>query len=161
VAGDPTSVAVLWSFGAYRTAFAGILAGPSLVIRPVRDGCVARGECTLSTVLDHSAAVLANPFVGIVLGLAIAAAFLWISRSSMRMVRPGAAEAGVALAAVSLFARLAVATLMLWGYKSIAPVGFKPFALAFAGGFLVLYTVELVRYAGLQKYRRPTAAVRE
>ncbi|MDZ4169797.1 MAG: hypothetical protein U1E26_09095 [Coriobacteriia bacterium] len=85
----------------------------------------------------------------------MAAVFLWASRASMRMVRPGAETAGIALAALSLFARLAVATVLLWAYKQAAPTGFRPFALAFAGGFLVLYTVELVRYARLTKVRRP------
>jgi len=70
-------------------------------------------------------------------------------------MRPDDASTGLALVAVSLFARLGAATAVLWAYKYIAPSGFKPFALSFAGGFLVLYTIELVRYAGLQKHRRP------
>ncbi len=123
--------------------------------------CRARGEGTLSTLLAHSTAALENPFVGVALGVVLAAVFLLLSRLSMRMVRPGAAEAGVAFAALSLFVRLAAATAILWGYKSFAPAGFRPFAFAFAGGFLVLYTVELVRYAGLHRYRRPAAAARE
>lgn len=126
-----------------------------------RRGEFVRGDRTLSTLLAHITATLSNAFVGIALGLVLAAVFLWMSRSSMTMIRPGRAEAGVALAALSLFGRLAAATLLLWGYKALVPSGFKPFALAFAGGFLVMYTVELVRYAGLQRYRRPTAAVRE
>jgi hypothetical protein len=49
-------------------------------------------------------------------------------------------------------------TLALWLYKRYVPSGFKPFAFTLAGGFLVLYTVELVRYAGLRRYRRPHGA---
>ncbi len=123
--------------------------------------CRTGGEGTLSTSVAHSAVTLDNPLVGVVLGVLLAAVFLVASRLSMQLVRPGAAESGMALAAVSLFVRLAAATGILWAYKRFAPSGFKPFALAFAGGFLILYTVELVRYAGLHRYRRPTAAVRE
>jgi zinc transporter ZupT len=72
-------------------------------------------------------------------------------------MRPDNASAGLAIAAVSLFARLILATAALWAYKFFAPSGFKPFALCLAGGFLVLYTFEVVRYAGLHKLRRPAA----
>jgi hypothetical protein len=63
----------------------------------------------------------------------------------------------VALAALSLFARLVVVTAVLWAYKTFVPSGFKPFALSLAGGFVVLYTVELVRYGRVLK-RRPDGA---
>jgi len=56
-----------------------------------------------------------------------------------------------------LLARLVAATVALWAYKNAAPSGFKPFAFALAGGFLVMYTFELVRYAGLHRYRRPVS----
>ncbi len=59
------------------------------------------------------------------------------------------------LASMLLLARLAAVTLALWAYKTVAPTGFKPFAIVLAGGFFVLYTVEVVRYAGLHRYRRP------
>lgn len=67
---------------------------------------------------------------------------------------------GLAIAAGSLFARLVVMTLSLWAYKRFFYEGFKPFAFALAGGFLVLYMVELVRYAGVLK-KRPTASARD
>jgi zinc transporter ZupT len=52
------------------------------------------------------------------------------------------------LVASSMIARLLIASVSLWAFQKISPAGFKPFAFALAGGFLVMYTVELVRYAG-------------
>lgn len=101
------------------------------------------------------AQILENPFVGAALGLLFAAGLMMASRGSFKRIQPDAAMVGVALAAVSLFARLAAVTLALWAYKTYFPGGFKPFAFTLAGGFLVLYMIELVRYAGLQKRRRP------
>ncbi len=100
--------------------------------------------------------MLGNPFVAAALGLALAAALLYASRASWRLMTPEQPGAGMALAALSLFGRMAGATVVLWAYKTYAPSGFKPFALIFASGFLILYTVELVRFAGLHRYRRPT-----
>lgn len=78
------------------------------------------------------------------------------SRASFRRIRPDAAVEGVAIAAASLFGRLVAVTVVLWAYKHFVPSGFKPFAIALAGGFLVMYSVELVRYAGVLK-KRPSA----
>lgn len=89
----------------------------------------------------------------------LAFALIRTSRASFRLVRPDDAPVGLALAAGSLFARLVVMTLSLWAYKRFFVEGFKPFAFALAGGFIVLYTVELVRYAGVLK-KRPPAGVR-
>ena len=63
--------------------------------------------------------------------------------------------AGLVRVSIMLFVRLAAATLTLWAYKAVAPAGLLPFALAFATGFLVLYMVELVRFAELRRYARP------
>jgi hypothetical protein len=102
--------------------------------------------------------VLGNPYAGAVLGSVLAVAFLRASRSSVAVMKPGAEAAGLVLFALSLFGRLALATLLLWAYRHFAPTGFKPFALVFAVGFIVLYTLELVRFAGLSKLRRPMGA---
>ena len=40
------------------------------------------------------------------------------------------------------------AAAILVAYRAFAPAGFVPFALALAGGFLVAYTVELLRFSG-------------
>jgi len=61
---------------------------------------------------------------------------------------------------MSLFGRLAAVTVVLWAYKKYAYSGFKPFAFALAGGFLVLYAIEIVRYAGVLK-KRPSVDARQ
>lgn len=76
---------------------------------------------------------------------------------SARLLTPESSSAGLALVAISLFGRLAVAMLALWAYKAHVPAGLKPFAISLAGGFVVMYTFELVRYAGLLKPRRPVS----
>jgi len=108
--------------------------------------------------VSYSVGVLGNPLVGVVLGLVCAAGLFFASRSSFSLVQPDDASAGLALVAMSLFARLMAATAVLWAYKHFALSGFKPFAFSLAGGFLVLYTIEVVRYAGLHRYRRPAGA---
>lgn len=108
--------------------------------------------------LAHTVRLLANPVVAALLGFAFAAGLLWTSRSSFRAVKPENASAGMAFAVLSLFARMVAATVVLWAYKEFVPSGIKPFGLSLAGGFLVMYTVEAVRFAGLHKLRRPSNA---
>jgi predicted transporter len=123
---------------------------------PGREGC--RGEVQLSTILAHSTEALGNPFVAVLLGLVLAFGLFFTSRASFRLVTPRSGGSGVVLAASSLFARLLFVTIALWAYKNASPFGIKPFALSVAGGFVVMYTVELVRTAGLHRFRRPVAA---
>ncbi|TLM80058.1 MAG: hypothetical protein FDZ70_02380 [Actinobacteria bacterium] len=85
---------------------------------------------------------------------------LALSRGSFSLATPDFPERGMALVALALFGRLAAAVLLLWAYSRIAPAGIKPFGISFALTFLALYTVELVRYAGLHRYARPTRAPR-
>jgi CubicO group peptidase (beta-lactamase class C family) len=99
-------------------------------------------------------------YVAALLGFALAAGLIYVSRSSFERIKLDAALAGVAVAAGSLFARLLFVTLALWAYKRFFYPGFKPFAFSLAGGFIVLYTVELVRYAGVLK-KRPSASARQ
>lgn len=127
------------------------------VIGPGTARWVARGEAQLSTVLANIAEALGTPLVAIIVGLLFAAVMIYASRQSFKAIDPENAPAGLALAAIALFARLGGALVVLWMYRGIAPEGLKPFALAFAGGFVVLYTVEVVRFAGLHKQRRPAA----
>jgi hypothetical protein len=77
----------------------------------------------------------------------------------MRMVHPER-PGGVALMSMSLFARLLAATAALMGYQGVAPNGLTPFGFALAGGFLVMYLFDLVRFAGLHRCRRPVAVRR-
>lgn len=118
-------------------------------------------EVALSLALAYMLDALGNPFVAIGLGLLAAAGLLAASRASFKRIKPDTAPADIALAAMSLFARLAAATIALWAYKTWATPGFKPFAFSLAGGFVLLYTIEIVRYAGLSKYRRPVGAERK
>lgn len=120
-----------------------------------------KGKLQLSTLLSYSIDALGNPFVGGFLGLVCAAGLFFASRFSFRLVTPESSSAGLMLAAMSLIARLFLATFVLWGYSKVAdPSGFKPFALCLAGGFLVLYTFEVVRYAGLLRPKRPAGTRR-
>lgn len=98
--------------------------------------------------------LLENAYVAVLLGLLLASALIVASRASFKRIRPDAAASGFAFAAVSLFARLALATAALWAYKALFTPGFKAFAFSLAGGFIVLYTVSLVRYSNALK-RRP------
>jgi hypothetical protein len=78
------------------------------------------------------------------------------SRSSFKRMTADDPARGLLIVTLGLVGRLAAATLSLWLYKSVAPDGFLPFALCLAGGFLVLFTYEAVRYSGLS--RKPRAA---
>ena len=97
-------------------------------------------------------------FVAAVLGLVVALVLMRASKSSFSLMTVESGEAGLALVAMSLLARLVVVTVCLVAYKRFFETGFKPFALFLASGFLVLYTVEVVRYSGLLKRRRPAVA---
>jgi hypothetical protein len=116
--------------------------------------CTRRSQ--LSSALAHIAQLLENPFVAAALGLLLAFLLLRASKLSFHSIDPDEAPIGVAIAAIWLFGRLVVMTLSLWAYKRFFYEGFKPFAFALAGGFLVLYAFELVRFARLQKHRKPT-----
>lgn len=100
--------------------------------------------------------LLENAFVAVVLGLLLAAVLLIASRASFKRMTPERPTAGFAFAAISLFGRLALATVALWAYKAFFAPGFKPFAFSLAGGFIVLYTVSIVRYSQVLK-RRPAS----
>lgn len=106
------------------------------------------------------AAGLSDPIVAVLAGAVLGVTLLALSRGSFSLVRPGSAERGAALAALALFGRLAAAALLLAAYRRVAPAGLRPFALALALSFVALYTVELVRFAGLHRYARSTRAPR-
>lgn len=91
-------------------------------------------------------ALLAHWAVALVLGAAFGTGLLFASRSSFRAMKPEAPEAGFALAALSLFVRMDVAAGVLLLFRRFVPDGFVPFAIGVAGGFFVLYAVELTRY---------------
>lgn len=96
--------------------------------------------------MDSVLTLLAHWAVAAVLGVGIGAALVLSSRASFKAMTPENPEAGLALAAVSLFARMAIAAGVLFAYRHFVPDGFVPFAAGVAGGFLVLYAIELTRY---------------
>lgn len=91
-------------------------------------------------------ALIGHPLVALGIGAAIGVGLLLMSRASFRTMTPAAPEAGLTVAAVSLFLRMAFAAGVLLAYKRFVPEGFVSFAAGLAGGFFLLYSVELVRY---------------
>ena len=61
--------------------------------------------------------------------------------------------AGLALVALLLFARMGFVVVVLWAYHTYVSEGFVPFAIGFAGGFFVSYSLELARFAGVLRTR--------
>ncbi len=105
------------------------------------------GVVQLSPALvDSVVALLGHPVVAAALGIALGVGLLLASRASFRAFTPDAPEAGLVYAAVSLFVRMAIAAGLLFVYYRFISEGFLPFAIGVAGGFLVMYTIELVRY---------------
>ncbi len=80
------------------------------------------------------------------LGIGLGAVLLLISRASFKAFTPENPEAGLVYAAVALAVRMVLAGVALVAYNYFVRDGFLPFAIGLAGGFFVLYTVELVRY---------------
>lgn len=91
-------------------------------------------------------ALLGHPAVAAVLGIAVGVGLVVASRRSFRAITPESPEAGLVFAAVSLVVRMAFAAGVLFIYHRFIAQGFVPFAAGVAGGFLVLYSVELTRY---------------
>lgn len=112
------------------------------------------GVVQLSPALvDSVVALLGHPVVAAVLGIAFGVGLLLASRASFRAITPESSEVGLALAAVSLFVRMALAAGGLFVYHRFVPEGFVPFAAGVAGGFLVLYGIELARYGRVVRSR--------
>jgi hypothetical protein len=125
---------------------------------PVRERATG-GVLVLSAgVLDSLVWLFSQPVFALLFGIACGVGLLFASRASFRRMTPEDPGGGLLIVAVSLFGRLLIVTLTLWAYKHLFPAAFKPFALSLAGSFLVLYTVEVVRYSGLLKKSRPAGA---
>ena len=112
-------------------------------------------EATLpATFAQTLGRLLSEPLIAAVLGLCAGVGLLVFSRLSFRVMRPEAPEVGLALSMVMLLVRMALVAFALLGFRAVAPAGFVPFALSMAGGFLVGYTVELLRYGKLLPTRK-------
>ncbi|MDF1542965.1 MAG: hypothetical protein RQ731_08375 [Anaerosomatales bacterium] len=105
-----------------------------------------RGPSLSPALVDSVLALLGHPVVAAVLGIALGAGLLLTSRASFKAITPDSMESGLIFAAISLFVRMALAAAVLFLYFRFISEGFVPFAAGVAGGFVVLYTVELVRY---------------
>ncbi len=113
---------------------------------PGPDDLVRRSSTLSPALADSPFTLLGHPVVAAVLGIALGVGLLLASRSSFRTFTPDAPEAGLVYAAISLFVRMALAAGALFLYSRFVNDGFVPFAIGVAGGFLVLYTIELMRY---------------
>ncbi len=90
---------------------------------------------------------LGHPAVAIILGLLFGALLLLLSRHSVKFLTPESSAAGFAIVAGSLLLRLALAASALLAYRFLLPDGFLWFAGGLAAGFVVMYTLELLKYA--------------
>ena len=105
-----------------------------------------RGPSLSPALVDSALALLGQPVVAALLGIVFGVGLLLASRASFRAITPESPEAGLVFAAVSLLIRMALAAGVLFVYHRFISHGFVPFAVGVAGGFLVLYGVELTRY---------------
>ena len=111
--------------------------------------------------VDSLTRLLSQPVVAAALGIALGAGLLLASRASFRTLDSADPSRALVLAAAALLGRLVAATLVIYLYSRFVPAGFPAFGVSLAGTFIVLYTVELVRYAGLHRYARPAAGSRD
>lgn len=120
-----------------------------------QNGSLAAGGVLVlrAGILGSVVTLLSQPVVALIVGIVLGVGLLLASRSSFRFVRPENPAAGVALVAMLLFARMALAAALLWSYNRFVADGFVPFAIGFAGGFFVGYWVELARYVGVGRTR--------
>jgi len=105
--------------------------------------------------VDELLSLLSQPHIAVLLGASLGVGLLLFSRASFRGVTAEDPARGIMFAAIGVVLRLALSALLLWAYRTVAPEGFTPFAVALAVGFLATYTIELVRFAGLHRYARP------
>ncbi len=104
---------------------------------------------------DSPLSLLTQPYIAAVLGVSLGVGLLFVSRASFRGMTAEDPTRGLLVAGISMILRLFFSVFVLWVYRAVASDGFLYFALAFMAGFLVTYTVELVRFAGLHRYARP------
>ena len=121
-----------------------------------------RGVILLTPALaDTLVRLLSQPVAAATLGLVLGVGLLFASRKSFLRISSEDPSRGVLLVGLALIVRLFAATLVLFLYSRFAPEGFPAFGLTMAGAFVLSYTVELVRFAGLHRYARPVAGPRD
>ena len=104
-----------------------------------------RGQRTLTGNFGDSAALLANPLIAVVLGLALGVGMMLLSRFASSFVTPADPFRGFALVMLMMGARFLVVAAVLVVYSNIAPGGFAVFGIALVVAFLVSLVAETLR----------------
>lgn len=107
-------------------------------------------------IIDSLTTLFSQPVPAIAAGVFLGGALLVFSRSSFRAVTPEAPVQGLVLSSIGLVGRFLAVAIALVTFRQVAPGGLAYFGIAMAGTFLILYTVELVRFADLRRHVRPT-----
>lgn len=113
-----------------------------------------RGAPLSSGFAQSVLALLNNPVVALVLGTVLGVGLLAFSRVSFKLMTPENPAAGLALIVILLLVRMGLVVGVLLLAREFLPSGFLPFAIGFAGGFFVSYTIELVRFSGVRLQSR-------
>ena len=101
------------------------------------------------TLGDSVDAFMNHRLVALTLGACVGGVMLFVSRFSAKAVTPDTTSAGLAIMAASLVLRFLAAAASLLAYRHFFPDAFVVFAIGLAGGFMFLYTVELLKYGGV------------
>lgn len=108
---------------------------------------------------------LSTPLLAISLGLAIGVGLLTPLVWSLRLPTAGKTDVGFVLVPVAVIGGLVIAFGLMWGYRSIAPAGFKYFALAVVSGYLAalgtLVVIAATRLLRSSKAARDKAPIEE
>lgn len=93
-------------------------------------------------------ALLANPLMAVVLGLALGAGMLLASRSASKLLTPDDPAIGMAKVLVVNMAVMGIAIASLLVYFYVARAALTFFGIALVAGFLGLASIELFRFGG-------------
>ncbi|MHB1342246.1 MAG: hypothetical protein ACYC77_10430 [Coriobacteriia bacterium] len=104
-----------------------------------------RGQRTLTGNFGDSAALLANPPIAVVLGLALGVGLMMLSRLASTFVTPADPFRGFALVMLVMGAKFLVVAAVLVVYFNTARGGFAAFGTALAVAFLGSLVAEGVR----------------
>jgi hypothetical protein len=114
------------------------------------DACVwGSGKLSAPTVSIGAPALLADPLLAAVLGLALGVGLLFASRRASRLITPDDPAIGMAKVLVANAAVMCAALASLAAYYVFARAALSFFGIALVAGFLVSASVELFRFGGL------------
>lgn len=106
-------------------------------------------ELSAPTLATGTLALIVNPLVAAVLGLALGIGLLLVVRRSSRLITPDDPEIGMAKVLVANMAVMAAAVLALTAFFFLARPALAWFGIALVAGFLTTASVELFRFGGL------------